>query len=203
MSRHASDADVGTGSPRFNDNYWLTPNPAGGNAWFTSQLGQDEFILLLNDYKTDGFFVDLASNDYSYLSNTLGIEKYYKWKGICIEPVYLYHEGLLKMRKCTVVTNPVYSKNNHLVKFHLGDWASGIIGEDMDNKKEEKGIDMTLQTVTLVEILNYLEAPKVMDYLSLDVEGAETHVMQVRIFTCVHCYCYCHCCCCNCIVYPN
>ncbi len=164
-------------APRFSDNFWLEPRQGQKNAWFTSQLGQDEFILLLNSYKKDGYFVDLAANDYSFLSNTAGIEKYYKWKGICIEPNFQYHENLLKHRKCTLVSNPVYSKNNHVVHFHLDDWASGIVGEDMDNKKEEK-LDLKLQTVTLQEILDYLKAPKVIDYLSLDVEGGEMHVMQ-------------------------
>ena len=47
----------------------------------------------------------------------------------------------------------------------------------MDNKREEK-IDLKLSTVTLKEILDFLKAPEVMDYLSLDVEGGEMHVMQ-------------------------
>ncbi len=171
--------DVGPGAHRFDDNFWLEPKPAPErNAWFTSQLGQDEFIMLLNDYKEKGFFVDLAANDYSFLSNTGGIEKYYKWDGICIEPNPQYHSGILFNRKCKLVSNPVYSKNNHMVHFHLDDWASGIVGEDMDNKKENKGVDMTLQTVTLTEILKYFNAPKIIDYLSLDVEGGELHVMK-------------------------
>ena len=47
-----------------------------------------------------------------------------------------------------------------------------------NNTKAEEKIDLKLSTVTLVEILDYLQAPQVMDYLSLDVEGGELHVMQ-------------------------
>ena len=59
--------------------------------------------------------MDLASNDYSFLSNTQGLERYQGWKGVCIEPNPQYHDNLLAKRRCTLVTNPVYSVNNHEV----------------------------------------------------------------------------------------
>ncbi len=167
--------ELGSNPDRFSDSFMIDYNR--DQRWFTSQLGQDEFILELNGGKSEGFFVDLASNDYSFLSNTQGLERYRNWKGICIEPNPQYHDDLLAKRRCTLVTNPVYSRNNKEVHFHLDDWASGIVGSDMDNKSEEK-IDLKLSTVTLKEILDFLKAPQVMEYLSLDVEGGELHVMQ-------------------------
>ena len=57
----------------------------------------------------------------------------------------------------------------------------GIIGDDFDNRAESRflaGEDHLRFTVTLRHILERFRAPPVMDYLSLDVEGAETFVME-------------------------
>lgn len=50
-----------------------------------------------------------------------------------------------------------------------------MVGEDLDNSGTE-GQRVQLRTRTLEEILDTHCAPAVMDYLSLDVEGAEWRV---------------------------
>ena len=47
----------------------------------------------------------------------------------------------------------------------------------MDNKNE-KSTDVTLETVKLPAVLEYFHAPKVIDFLSLDVEGGEYAAMK-------------------------
>ncbi len=145
--------------------------------YYSSQVGQDELVALLSGYKSQGFFVDLASNDWRHLSNTLALEKYFNWTGICIEPLPAYALDILEQRRCKLVTNPVYSKTGDSVKFHVEHFMSGIVGSDMDNTGE-RGNDLVLRTVTLGMVLDSLRAPKVMDYLSLDVEGGELHVLH-------------------------
>lgn len=34
--------------------------------------------------KTNGFFIDLASNEWKTGSNTLGLEEFFNWTGICV-----------------------------------------------------------------------------------------------------------------------
>ena len=50
----------------------------------------------------NGFFVDLAANDWKQLSNTLMLELWNNWAGICIEPVSAHWVGLLSNRKCKI-----------------------------------------------------------------------------------------------------
>jgi hypothetical protein len=70
----------------------------------TSQAGQDTMIISLFGQKSNGFFVDLASNHYTLLSNSFSLEQWNNWKGVCIEPNPMYLQGLLANRKCKVFT---------------------------------------------------------------------------------------------------
>jgi hypothetical protein len=54
-------------------------------AQWTSQVGQDRTIADIFDGKRGGFFLDLAANDASVLSNTLMLEQSFGWRGICVE----------------------------------------------------------------------------------------------------------------------
>ncbi len=47
---------------------------------------QDRIISQILQNKTNGYFIDLASNDWKILSNSLMFEYFYDWKGICLEP---------------------------------------------------------------------------------------------------------------------
>ena len=61
-------------------------------------------------------------------------------------------------------------------RFEAGDHG-GIAGEGFDNGKRWQRSSLLAYTVPLVEILRRYEAPTEIDYLSLDVEGAESFIM--------------------------
>ncbi len=160
----------------------------------TSQ-GQLPVILDIFANKSNGYFVDLAANDYSIGSNTVCLEKYFNWTGICIEPNAIYLQNIVSHRKCTLIASPVYHENDVMIKFHLNDGLGGIVEEGMDNEKAKKDI-VELPTVTMNSILD-LFAPtpqlhktqeqlgkvRIIDYLSLDVEGAEYDAIASLDFT--------------------
>lgn len=58
-----------------------------------------------------------------------------------------------------------------------GGALGGIIGPGFDNTRASVGYT-ELYSVSLAEVLRIGRVPKVIDYLSLDVEGAEYYVMQ-------------------------
>lgn len=138
-------------------------------------------ILTIFNDKNDGFFVDLAANDWQSLSNSYVLEYYNNWKGICIEPNPKYLEGLLANRKCTIITSPVGRSNGEILKFrfHKKGEFGGFVGDEFDNQQGSQDYeDKEVSTVTLTNLLDQMNAPRVMDYLSLDVEGAELYVLQ-------------------------
>ena len=61
----------------------------------------------------------------------------------------------------------------------------GIASKTTDNINVASN-NVTFRTTTLAAILDRFKAPKVIDYLSLDVEGAETQVISVFPFDVYH-----------------
>lgn len=116
----------------------------------------------------------------SQASNTFALEHNFHWRGICIEanPFYWYR---LAFRTCHVVGAIAGKQNMEDVQVQLGQAKGsgpfgGIVGGDFDNKKTKEAEHRF--TVTLQTMLQLWDAPAVIDYLSLDVEGAETFIMK-------------------------
>jgi FkbM family methyltransferase len=145
-----------------------------------------------NNNNNNHFFVDLAANDPYYLSNTVALEVEGEWDGFCIEPNPERIESLLLQRDCQVIQAVVGSRDDEMVEFtfaskrtrpdsdkrRLGMYG-GIVDERTDNRKEELLSDIRrLPSVSLHTLLIHAAAPTVIDYLSLDVEGAEMLVLK-------------------------
>ena len=150
---------------------------AGMDSRWTSQLGQDKTVLHLFKGKRGGFFVDLAANDAVILSNTLTLEQQYEWSGVCIEANPKYFEKLYH-RKCQLVQAAVGRVDNERVDFNFRDEFGGVVGSAFDNKDGEVGVVKTHATVSLQHVFNDLSVPEVIDYMSLDIEGAEEWVFE-------------------------
>jgi len=153
-----------------------------------SQAKQDELVHALLRNKTHGFFVDLAANDYQFLSNTYTLERTFHWKGVCIEPNPIYWSNLTLHRPdCTLVAAVVGAERLQPVyfRFEAGDHG-GIADAGFDNGKRWQSSSERRYTVPLLEILRHRVpkggAPVDIDYLSLDVEG-----VCVCLYTCLLC----------------
>mmetsp|Transcript_17595 Transcript_17595/g.22948 ORF Transcript_17595/g.22948 Transcript_17595/m.22948 type:complete len:292 (-) Transcript_17595:270-1145(-) len=148
-----------------------------------SQQGQDKTIAFLMNEKR-GFFIDLAANDAVAFSNTLMLERDLGWDGVCIEANPQYWLGLSR-RKCTVIGAVVGQIKNEIVKFtfargdHFKDPGvlGGIVGPGFDNKVIGSG-SRNFHTVPLQELFEQANVPPHIDYMSLDVEGAEWYIME-------------------------
>jgi hypothetical protein len=179
--------DVFLGQPRDDDDKKDDIIVVGGGK---SQCDQDKLVLaLLQEKQRNGYFIDLAANDAIALSNTYQLERHYGWSGICIEPNPRYWDNLVRLRTCHVAAAVVGGKTrNERVNFFLIEGgrapSAGILGFDNkmtdvgDKSKKKQGRSVPFYTVPLVEILDRYNAPTVIDYLSLDVEGAEYYVMR-------------------------
>ena len=155
---------------------------------YFSNKEQDKWVVEhVHNFKKRGFFVDLAATDGIHENNTIFLEKYLDWNGICVEPNKLFFSKLKNNRKVKCICEVVSDKTENISFFSNGG-IGGIIGDEFDNnvnkrkdlifKLTNKKKIETRKTITLYEILEMYKAPKVIDYLSLDVEGAETAVLQ-------------------------
>ena len=90
----------------------------------------------------------------------------------------MYWPGL-SYRKCDLV-GAVVALDRQEVHFRFSAQEyGGIVGDKLDNKGTEP--DTPRLTVTLIEVLKRFNSPKTIDYMSLDVEGAEDMVMQPAV----------------------
>jgi FkbM family methyltransferase len=118
--------------------------------------------------------VDVGSADGEEMSNTKLLDDM-GWKGICIDPFPKNMGG----RTCQVFRQPVFSESGKRVKFRAAGYLGGI-EEDLNRHKDEiaKAPMVEFVTATLDEILAQAHAPKYIDYMNLDVEGAEYDVLR-------------------------
>merc|ERR1740121_5239 len=151
-----------------------------------SQFGQDWFVASVFGCKKGGTFIDLAANDYKFLSNTLLLERDFGWEGTCIEANKDYLDGLAS-RQCRTVIAAVGAPKNKKIGFCI-QGNRGVTSQVMGGANLTKPCPVTGQPpqqfylASFREILQAAQAPVAIDYMSLDIEGAETMVMRMFPF---------------------
>ena len=168
-----------------------------------SQLGQDIWVLDKTGYKRNGFFVEFGATDGVLLSNTWLLEKQFGWRGLCAEPNPKFFEQLKKNRNCIVSDACIAEETGRQVDFILADVYGGIAEyADQDNHSEKRaayqaiGQSITLSTLSLHDFLIRNNAPREIDYISIDTEGSELAILssfpfelwRVKLFTVEHNY---------------
>ena len=149
---------------------------------YNSQIAQDAWVHSVLGDKQNGFFVELGAYDGIYISNTLFFERQLGWNGICIEPNDKHFEELRKNRNCHVSNGLVYSEAGIEKEFSLIGTGSGIVDGYTNPNAIHTNIIQKI-TTTLADILDSFNAPKIIDYLSLDVEGHEYDILSTFPFS--------------------
>jgi FkbM family methyltransferase len=165
---------------------WLGGIPAAGQSApsrfprQTSQVGQDTWVFgeVFNG-KRGGYFVDLGAHDGVALSNTYLLEKKYGWSGICVEANPETFSQLRRNRGVRCV-EACLDAGEGWVEFAKRNAMGGIISTETDNKpaRDRGGKVVRMRTRTLESVLDENGAPREIDYLSVDLEGAEERVLE-------------------------
>jgi len=144
-----------------------------------SQAGQDLWVFgeVFNE-KRGGYFLDLGAHDGLSISNTYLLERKYHWTGICVEANPDSFQQLRKNRRAVCV-HACLDSTEGFVNFAKRNVMGGIVSADTDNKGIENNTDevIRIETKTLKSVLIENKAPSEIDYLSIDVEGAEQRVL--------------------------
>lgn len=157
---------------------------------YLSSKGQDRWVSEVVFPRTHrGFFLEIGAGNGFIGSDTFVLEQDFGWSGICIEANPLLFETLKNtvQRRCTTV-NTCIDESRRPVQFILSGDTSGIVADDTDNsfamRREKirrlnaKGHVRTLDAQPIAEILKVHGAPPIIDYFSLDVEGAEERIIK-------------------------
>ena len=149
----------------------------------TSQLHQDLFALSEMEFKRSGYFVEFGATDGVTLSNTDCLEKEYGWTGILAEPGRAWHEQLKKNRSCHIETDCVWQDSNSVLTFNevdVGEYSS--IDSFSSPYAKKHGKKYTVQTISLEDMLEKYNAPRRIDYISIDTEGSEYQILSAFNF---------------------
>lgn len=159
---------------------------------FYSQYEQDKYLEenIFKSYK-NGFFVDVGAHDGISINNTLFFEKNNNWTGINIEPIKTVFDKLIINRPNNVNLNYAICNNEGQSDFLCNTGYTEMISglkQTFDNRhlhrlqKENKMKGSSTKiikvyTKKLETIFNENNISHI-NYLSIDVEGAEFEVIK-------------------------
>lgn len=144
----------------------------------------------------NGYFVELGANDGVTQSNSLYFEKYRNWRGVLVEPAA---QNFLKCRQNRSLKNSIYCAacvsfdySQEFVRIAYSNLMSTPLNLESDILdpqahaklghqflgRHEVAFEYGAIARTLNSLLDEASAPRLMDFLSLDVEGAELEVLK-------------------------
>ncbi len=150
-----------------------------------AQIYQDLWVLWETRARRDGYFVEVGACDGIFLSNTLLLERNYGWNGIVVEPNPVFHADLAQNRRCHIDQRCVWQESGERLGFRAVAQPEYSVLQRVDPRDDHEAggvranFDLVeVETVTLTDLLLQAEAPKIIDYLSLDTEGAELDILR-------------------------
>lgn len=162
-----------------------TPNSADLKNRSMAQLGQDLWALETCGHKRGGFFVEFGATDGVTLSNTYLLEKEFDWSGLLAEPNPKFLRELKKNRQTTVSDACIGATTGEDVEFIFADVFGGMSKHadadghgDRRSAYKDAGELTVLTTISLHDFLRKHEAPKQIDYISVDTEGSEYEILK-------------------------
>lgn len=161
-----------------------------------AQNYQDVFVLSVLGHLRGGYFAEVGAANGVEFSNTYLLEKRFGWTGILVEPARTWHESIRTQRSAKLDTRCAWSRSGLKVPFcqfpdaNLSTVAerAGAQGKTWHTAPKER---YEVESASLADILR--DAPPVVDYLSVDVEGSELEVIEAydfsrhfKVITCEH-----------------
>lgn len=152
-----------------------------------SQIHQDIFVLVLLDFKRKGFFIEFGATNGVDFSNTWLLESEFGWEGILAEPSKQWHHELQNNRQCHISNKCVWKSSNESIIFnevHQSGFSTidSFSSDDHHFLSRKKGTKYSVETVSLNDLLSSFNAPKKIDYLSIDTEGSEYDILSTLDF---------------------
>ncbi|MEM7179007.1 MAG: FkbM family methyltransferase [Pseudomonadota bacterium] len=171
-----------------NQKIWDCERFAGHRNIFFSQAGQDAFLdEKVFRGKRNGTFVEIGGFDGITGSNCLFFELMRGWNGVIIEPSPTYHAKCAAFRKspCLQVAVGDTRRNAEFLEITGGmRQMSGLVHsynadlrERVEADPRHQGEVIKVEVRSLAQILDAHDLRQI-DYISLDVEGAEMSVLR-------------------------
>lgn len=150
---------------------------------YTSHTGQDRWVAEVLKGKRGGYFLDFGGFDGLMTSNTFYLERFMGWTGIMVEPNPQPYASACAVRSCITVNCALWGESRQSLEFANAHGLSAIMQfvDGDSNAALRKAISketLRVDTLNPSELLDRFDAPTLIDYMSLDVEGAELEVLR-------------------------
>lgn len=165
----------------------------------SAEYFQDLWVLMELGFKQGGFFVEFGATNGVDASNTYLLERKFQWRGILVEPNFVFQEALRGNRNSIIDNRLVWDVSNKEIDFlSMTEAYISVAKEDL------KLVDIDLSTKSRVDVVNSVSlndllinycAPDTIDFISVDVEGSEYRILKaffeetkfkVRLFVVEH-----------------
>jgi FkbM family methyltransferase len=142
-----------------------------------SEYFQDLWVLAATNSKKNGYFVEFGASNGIDASNTWLLEQKFAWRGILAEPSKSNFEILSRNRNCALDPRVVWDQSNEQLLFCERDenYLSSVKSEGNNGSVRDEYL---VNSVSLNDLLDEYEAPKIIDYVSIDIEGAELRILE-------------------------
>jgi hypothetical protein len=148
-----------------------------------SQHGQDSVIIDIMRGKKQGYYVDVGCGHPLRFSNTYILERYFDWDGIGFDGNPKFIAAHHRLRDGGAYQHVIYPVSGMDVQFITANEIGGVpeyfkeLPTDMTTRRAagEKTIQ---RTISLQHALERYHVPLHIDYMSVDLEGAEFVVLQ-------------------------
>lgn len=143
-----------------------------------AQLNQDIWVLELLR-KQNGWFVEFGAYHPEKLSNTKLLEQH-GWCGVSVDP---FPHGDWTTRPNTMFIESAVTCDGRQIEFVKADELGGIAEHISAHAAAVEDADrVTISSITPSDVLTAANAPREIDYVSLDVEGAELEILRAFPF---------------------
>ena len=164
-----------------------------------AQILQDLWVCWELGEARNGYFVEFGATDGVTNSNTALLEGEFGWHGILAEPNPAWHTRLRHNRQVDIDQRCLAARTGEQVEFLVVDdpelsTIASYAGGDHFAEVRRRSESISVETVALNDLLDAHDAPKTIDYMSIDTEGSECEILstfdfhrwRVRLFSIEH-----------------
>lgn len=157
---------------------------------YRHDLLNDKFINeIIFNQKENGYYVEIGACEGYITSQTYFFERFKNWNGIVVEPNPLLYSKLKEIRHKSVIETSAVLDVNDKIEFAITDipeWCH-IHNGKTKIKLEESAVThivadiinvIEIETITLKSMLDKFNAPKEIDFISIDAEESEIKILK-------------------------
>lgn len=150
-----------------------------------SQILQDLWVIWEIGIGRPGTFVDIGAADGVFLNNTYLLERM-GWTGLLVEANANFQEKLASARKAPIAHRAIWSETglrmtlrsvDEYMELSRLDAVTAVDKQEAQGQRSEFH-EQSIESIRLEELLEQHRLPGVIDYMNIDIEGAEYEALK-------------------------